>query len=410
MTGLEAIPGVLGGAGGAAGGLAPAVAGGVAPAVAGGSAGALLPNAAQYGAAIGPNLVGAAGAPALAGGGALAPTGAGVLGGLAPYMPLVSAASGLVSAGIGAGAAKSAAQTQADAAKQANDMLWNMYQQNRADLAPYRTVGYGALADLTNLTANPLTYGAYGMTPTLDPSQYAFQGQPALDPSAYAFNAAQYQFAPPSGQQVLNEDPGYQFRVQQGMKALEQTASARGGLVSGGQMKAAQQFGQDLASQEYQNAWQRALSKQGFNTQLAQYGNEQAYGRALQQNQDLYTRGLTENQMGYERARAANETEAARRLTEYQTNLGTLTGLRNIRYNELAGLAGTGQTAATASGQLGAQTAAQMGGNITSAGAAQAAGQVGVANAISGGLQGLGGAANNYLQYQLLNNYLQQRK
>jgi hypothetical protein len=52
-------------------------------------------------------------------------------------------------------------------------------------------------------------------------------------------------------------DPGYGFRMSEGMKALERSAAARGGLLSGATLKGIQRFGQDLASQEYQNAFNR---------------------------------------------------------------------------------------------------------------------------------------------------------
>ena len=52
-------------------------------------------------------------------------------------------------------------------------------------------------------------------------------------------------------------DPGYQFRLSEGMKALENSASARGNLLSGGTLKGIQRYGQDMASQEYQNAFNR---------------------------------------------------------------------------------------------------------------------------------------------------------
>lgn len=52
-------------------------------------------------------------------------------------------------------------------------------------------------------------------------------------------------------------DPGYGFRMSEGMKALERSAAARGGLLSGTTLKGVQRFGQDLASQEYQNAFNR---------------------------------------------------------------------------------------------------------------------------------------------------------
>jgi hypothetical protein len=52
-------------------------------------------------------------------------------------------------------------------------------------------------------------------------------------------------------------DPGYQFRLKEGMKALENSASARGNLLSGGTLKGIQRYGQDMASTEYQNAFNR---------------------------------------------------------------------------------------------------------------------------------------------------------
>jgi hypothetical protein len=59
------------------------------------------------------------------------------------------------------------------------------------------------------------------------------------------------------GMNQFQADPGYGFRMSEGMKALERSAAARGGLLSGATMKGIQRFGQDLGSQEYQNAFNR---------------------------------------------------------------------------------------------------------------------------------------------------------
>ena len=61
----------------------------------------------------------------------------------------------------------------------------------------------------------------------------------------------------PFGMDQFQQDPGYQFRMAEGMKALERGAAARGGLLSGGTLRATQRYGQDMASQEYQNAFNR---------------------------------------------------------------------------------------------------------------------------------------------------------
>jgi len=56
----------------------------------------------------------------------------------------------------------------------------------------------------------------------------------------------------------LQMDPGYGFRLAEGQKALERSAAARGGLLSGSMLKGTQRFGQGLASQEYASAYERA--------------------------------------------------------------------------------------------------------------------------------------------------------
>lgn len=52
-------------------------------------------------------------------------------------------------------------------------------------------------------------------------------------------------------------DPGYQFRQAEGQQAVERSAAARGGALSGAAIKASNEYGQGVASQEYQSAYQR---------------------------------------------------------------------------------------------------------------------------------------------------------
>jgi hypothetical protein len=61
----------------------------------------------------------------------------------------------------------------------------------------------------------------------------------------------------PFGMEQFQADPGYAFRMSEGMKGLERSAAARGGLLSGATLKGIQRFGQDLGSQEYTNAFNR---------------------------------------------------------------------------------------------------------------------------------------------------------
>lgn len=84
-------------------------------------------------------------------------------------------------------------------------------------------------------------------------------------------------------------DPSYQFRLDEGRKALEASASARGVLNTGGTLQDVLEYGQDMASEEYQNIFNRALATWGAQYQgekdafAPQYGSWQTvYGGDLQ--------------------------------------------------------------------------------------------------------------------------------
>jgi hypothetical protein len=225
-------------------------------------------------------------------------------------MAIGTAAAILGSAVLGAAASRSASKTQASAAQQAADVQKSQFEQTREDQAPYRQAGYNALANLQSTAGNV--------------------------PAAFKFGAGDYQ-----------ADPGYAFRLAEGQKALDRQAAARGGLISGGALKAATRFGQEMGSQEFGNAYNRALT--GYNTDVAR-----------------------ENQL----------------------------------YNRQAALAGIGQTATNLVGQAGQNYATNVGNLMTSGAAANAAGQVGMANALTGGL----GTYLNYTQGNALLNALQNRR
>jgi hypothetical protein len=75
----------------------------------------------------------------------------------------------------------------------------------------------------------------------------------SVDPNSPDFGSAARSFSMADFQ----ADPGYAFRMSEGMKALDRSAAARGGLLSGAALKGATRFGQDLASTEYTNAFNR---------------------------------------------------------------------------------------------------------------------------------------------------------
>jgi hypothetical protein len=64
-------------------------------------------------------------------------------------------------------------------------------------------------------------------------------------------------YAKDFGMSDFTTDPGYQFRLEQGMKALNASAAAKGMGMSGANIKGATEYGQNMGSQEYTNAFNR---------------------------------------------------------------------------------------------------------------------------------------------------------
>jgi hypothetical protein len=115
-----------------------------------------------------------------------------------------------------------AAETGAGASRYAADVNRQMFERNVALQEPFRQAGVNALATMQQQYANM--------------------------PAAF------------TGQVNLGQDPGYAFRLSEGQKALDRQAAARGGLISGSALKAVQRYGQETGSQEYGNAYNRALT------------------------------------------------------------------------------------------------------------------------------------------------------
>lgn len=253
--------------------------------------------------------------------------------GLALGLGIAGAAGSIGSAAIGANAAGKAANTQANAANHAADLQHQdaqdalafqnkQFDTSQANFAPFVKAGQGAVTDLSSL----LSAGQ--------------NGTGALAPWTDTFKA-------PTDVTEQN-DPGYQFRLKTGLDALQNSAAARGGLLSGGTAKAINDYAQNSASSEYGNVYNRAFND--YSTRYNQFQNN-------------------------------------------QSNL----------YNRYANLAGLGQTSTAQLGQLGQSAAnnvsntlltsgAQIGNQINNSAAARASGYVGGANAIAGGINGVTGS------------------
>ena len=175
------------------------------------------------------------------------------------------------------------AQNQATAA--ANETQRYMYDQTREDQQPWRQVGVNALADLENPD---------------------FQRD---------FTMSDFQ-----------ADPGYQFRMNEAMKAIQGSAAAKGNLNSGATLKAITRFGQDYASNEFGNARNRFIED-----------------RDKRFNRLATLAGIGQTATGQTANAGANY---ANQTSQNLTNMGNAIGAANIaQSNNMTNLIGQGMTA-----------------------------------------------------------------
>jgi hypothetical protein len=144
---------------------------------------------------------------------------------------IINAVAGDRSSRRQAEAATSAANIQSDANRYASDIQKQMFDKQIELQAPFREAGVNALTKM--------------------------QGGDYSAPPSFAFKYDQ------------NADPGYAFRFNEGMKALNANAAARGGLISGNALRGATSFGQQMGSQEYQNAFNRYVTGYDASTNRA---------------------------------------------------------------------------------------------------------------------------------------------
>jgi len=113
-------------------------------------------------------------------------------------------------------------------------------------------------------------------------------------------------------------DPGYGFRIKEGMKALESSAAARGGLLSGSTLKGVTRFGQDTASNEYINAFNRYQTNRAnqLNPLQSLYGGGQTSVNALTNAAGQLGQGLAGSAMAGGQARASSYANMASALNQ----------------------------------------------------------------------------------------------
>jgi len=198
---------------------------------------------------------------------------------------------------ISSSASKSAAKTQAAAADRASDAQERMFERQVELSTPYREAGELALNKLVPL-------------------------------------ATEYT---PFGMEQFQADPGYAFRLSEGQKALERSAAARGGLLSGATGKALTRFGQEMGSQEYTNAFNRyqAERQARLNPLQSLTGMGQTAAQQIGQAGMQAAQGIGDTQMSAAAARASGYVGGANALTQglgtylnYSQGQGMLNALR----------------------------------------------------------------------------------
>lgn len=158
---------------------------------------------------------------------------------------------------------------QQAATDSANRTLKEMYDQQRADMEPWRQAGAGALSSLTN-------------------NDFMNNWQ---------------------------QDPGYQFRLNEGNKAINAAASARGNAGGGAAMKALARYGQDYASGEYDKVYNRNNNRLSM---LAGFGNNASQTNAA--NAGNYGSQVSGNYIGMGNAAASNQIAQANRMSGFINN------------------------------------------------------------------------------------------
>ena len=165
----------------------------------------------------------------------------------------IAAVGTLASSAIGASASSKAANTQAASAAQGVEEQRRQYDQTRTDMAPWREAGGAAIGQLSQMI------------------------QPGYDHTT---------------------SPGYQFRFNEGQRAVESSAASKGMLMSGGNLKDLVRYGQGVAAQDYGDQFNRVASvSQGGQQAATSLGNLGAV--ASNQISNLYTQAGNAKASGY---------------------------------------------------------------------------------------------------------------
>lgn len=275
-------------------------------------------------------------------------------------------------------AAEKAAQAMLEATEKNIEFQKWLYNDTKQMNLPWYDAGVNALSQMQEgIARGDFDIGEFMISPEYDPGVFAPN---IVDPGTFKFDASRVEL-----------DPAFQRRLDTGIQALDRSAASRGMLQSGAQTKAVTNYAQNLLSDEYARAYDRAYQEQAANygSAVDQYGRQ--YGSQLDRFNSQANRagvlaglGLTQYQSQADRAR---------------NNAALLSGLSSAGQ----GAAGANQTAAATMGQ-------SVGNSYLQQGNALASSYLNQGNARANMYGGIATSVNQGVQNYLLSDYLNRNR
>jgi hypothetical protein len=216
---------------------------------------------------------------------------------------------------LGADAASSAADQQAQAAANAQAQQREMFNIQNKQLAPQRATGYAGLNNINAMLSGPSqTYDA--------------EGNPTGTQTGTGYLTHQF------NNQDLNANlaPNYDFQLKQGQQANEYANNATGGLVGGNALKSMQDYTQNFAGNAYQQAFANYNTQRGniYNTLAGIAGLGQAAQNTTANLASNTTNAIGQLGVGAANASAAGTIGATNAITGGINNLGNMNYLSSI--------------------------------------------------------------------------------
>ena len=236
-------------------------------------------------------------------------------------MPVAAAVvgAGIIGAGASIYSANKAAKAQTNAANAANAVQLQMFNKQTELQEPFRQGGLTAQQQIMQLLGiggdkNAAGYGSLGKSFSMEDFQ---------------------------------ADPGYAFRQAEAQKALERSASARGMLLSGSTLKGIERYSQDLASQEYQNAFNRYQIERAakLNPLQSLMGSGQSAANTMTSSAANYGNASANNIMNAGQARASGYVATGNAISNAVNNMANAYAsmpMYNAQANYLNSMAGSG--------------------------------------------------------------------